>query len=131
MAKNHISIWLSEETLRECEANMANIECPTRSKYIEKAIQFYNGYLHDKNNEQYVSNTINKTIKGMLDSFERRMAKLMFKQAVETAKVFWLIVKGFDLDRDSVDDLHYDCIKEVQKINGAIRFPFSDKEDDE
>ena len=59
------------------------------------------------------------------------MSRLMFKQAVEIAKVFWLVVKGFHINPEDVDDFHTDCVEEVKRINGAIKFPFKSKGDDE
>ena len=131
MDKKHISIWIDENNLKECEANMKLIDCRSRGEYIESAIAFYNGYLHDKNNEAYVNKTVVNTLQGMMDSFERRMARQMFKQAVEVAKVFWLVVRGLGLNPEDVDDLHSDCVEEVKTINGAIRFPYKNKEVDE
>lgn len=131
MAKSHISIWLTNEKIKECDANMKITNCKSRSEYIEKAVEFYNGYLHDQNNEIYICNAVNSTISGMLNSFEKRMARMMFKQAVETSKLFWLCVKGFNYEPEDVDDLHYDCIEEVKRINGAINFPFNGKDSDE
>ena len=55
----------------------------------------------------------------------------MFKQAVETAKVFWLVVRGLNINPEDVNDLHLDCVEEVKTINGAIRFPYKSREDDE
>lgn len=130
MSKKHISLWIDEKNLRECDANIKLTECRNRSEYIDQAITFYNGYLHDKNNEEYVCKTVNKTVQGMMNSLERRLSRIMFKQAVEVSKVFWLVVRGFKLNPEDVDDLHEDCVAEVKRINGAIQFPFRTGDDD-
>ena len=103
----------------------------SRSDYIAEAVKFYNGYMHNKNNSDFVSKTLMETLEGMMDSFERRMSRQMFKQAVEISKVFWLVVKGFKINPEDVDDFHTDCVEEVKSINGAIKFPFKRGEDDE
>ncbi len=131
MSKKHISIWIDEKNLKECEANIQLTKCRSRGEYIEKAVEFYNGYLHDKNNEAYVNKNVVNTLQGMMNSFEKRMARQMFKQAVETAKVFWLVVRGLNINPEDVNDLHLDCVEEVKTINGAIRFPYKSREDDE
>ena len=66
---------------------------------------------------------------GMLDSFERRMARQLFKQSVEISKIFWLIVKEMDINPEDADTLHASCTDEVKKINGAIQFPYNAKDD--
>ena len=124
MEKKHISIWIDEKQLRECDANRKILDCKSRSDFIEQAVTFYNAYLHDKNNKAYMNRTLNNTLQGMMDSFERRMSRQMFKQAVEISKVFWLMVRAFHLEPESVDELHTDCVEEVKRINGAILFPF-------
>ena len=59
------------------------------------------------------------------------MARQMFKKEVESAKVFWLVVRGLNINPEDVNDLHLDCVEEVKTINGAIRFPYKSREDDE
>lgn len=131
MEKRHISLWLDEDTLKKSDANIKIGNYNNRSEYIEAAVDFYNGYQHGKNNEQFVGKTLMKVFQSTMDKFENRMARLMFKQSVETAKVFWLLVKGLKLNPEDVDMLHEDCIREVKSINGAIRFPYKNEEDDE
>ena len=128
--KEHISFWISKENLKEAEMIMKSIDSKSRSDYIDNAVAFYNGYHHNKNNEEYINKNIVDTIQGVMDSFERRMARQMFKQAVEIAKIFWLMVDGFKLTPSQVDDLHNDCVEEVKRINGAIRFPYKNKDED-
>ena len=131
MEKKHISIWIDEKQLKECDANRKILDCKSRSDFIEQAITFYNAYLHDKNNEAYVSKTLNNTLQGMMNQLERRMSRQMFKQAVEISKIFWLIVRAFHLEPGSVDELHTDCVEEVKRINGAIQFPFRNGDEKE
>ena len=52
----------------------------------------------------------------------------MFKQAVETSKIFWLLIKQFGINYENADTLHNSCIEEVKKINGAIQYPFIKEE---
>lgn len=130
MAKKHISLWIDEEILEKCDANIKISKLNNRSEYIAESVDFYNGYMHSKNNEKFVGKTFLKIIQGMFDGFEKRMSRLMFKQSVETAKVFWLVVRGFQLDPKDVDDLHSDCVKEVMSINGAIRFPYKSRSEE-
>ena len=126
----HISVWIENEVLKECEANQKLMGLRSRNEYIEQALKFYNGYLHDKNNEDYINKKVENTLKGMVDKLEKRMARQMFKQAVELAKIFWLVVKGFHINPEDVDDFHRDCVEEVKRINGVINFPFRSKNSD-
>ena len=131
MEKKHISLWLDAEILNNCDANQKLTKAKNRSEFFEEALKFYNGYLHDKNNAEYINQKVVNTMHGMIESLERRLARQLFKQAVETAKIFWLVVKGFNIEPEDVDDFHNDCVEEVKRINGAIRYPFKSKGDDE
>lgn len=133
MAKEHISFWIEEQVLNECDANTTALNYKSRSEYIAEAVRFYNGYLHNKNNEEYVNTMIRDNLTGMMKKFENRTARLMFKQAVETSKIFWLLIKHYGINYENADTLHKSCIEEVKKINGAIQYPFikDDKKDED
>ena len=130
MAKKHISLWIDEEELKKIDANIKVSKLNNRSEYLAEAAEFYNGYMHSQNNEKFVGKTFLTVMQSMLDNFEKRVARLLFKQAVETAKIFWLMVRGFGLNPGDVDDLHTDCVNEVKSINGAIRFPYKNNDDE-
>ena len=119
MAKKHISFWIEEKDLKECDANVITSNC--------------NSYLHNKNNEDYINQNLKDSLAGMMKRFEKRNARLMFKISVEVAKIFWLLVKELEIDLRDADTLHYSCVEEVKKINGAIEYPFikDDKKDDD
>ena len=106
----HISLWISNSLYKEC-----------------------NGYIHNKNNEEYVNTMIRDNLTGMMKKFERRTAKLLFKISVEVAKIFWLIIKHYNVDLRDAYTLHRSCVDEVKRINGAIQYPLikDDKDDDD
>lgn len=133
MAKKHISFWIEEKDLNECEANVIASKYKSRSDYIAEAVRFYNSYLHNKNNEEYINQNLKDSLSDMMKKFENRTARLMFRQAVETSKIFWLMIKQYGINYESADTLHKSCIEEVKKINGAIQYPFikEDKNDDD
>ena len=131
MAKKHISLWMDEDVLSKCDANIKIARVKNRSEFVETAVEFYNGYLHGQNNESYIGATLMNTFQSTMNNFEKRMSRQMFKQAVEIAKVFWLVVRGLNINPEDVNDLHTDCVEEVKTINGAIRFPYKSKEADD
>ena len=116
MSKQHISFWIKNSNLKECEINMKSIGCNSRSDYIDKAVEFYNGYIHNKNNEDYVNKNVVNTVQALLDSFEKRLARQMFKQSVEISKIFWLIVKEMEIEPEDADTLHASCVDEVKTV---------------
>lgn len=127
----HISVWINSELLKECAVNQKLLNIATRGDYIEEALRFYNGYIHEKGNEKYISETVMEPMNKMVTKMENRIARLMFKQAVEMCKIFWLVVKGFKINPDDVNEFHADCVAEVKRINGVIQFPCRQKDDED
>lgn len=123
MSKKHISLWLEPDTLKECDINMKMENCKTRSEYLERAIVFYNGFLHEQKNEEYISRVILSTVEGIMKGSEERISRLLFKQAVELAKIFKIISLAFETSDETLDEIHAECIREVKKLNGALRPP--------
>ena len=121
--KEHISLWVDVDDLKECKNHLENASCNLQSEYICKAIKFYNEYQTDKNCEELLENKVINRVEKAIKISENRTAKLLFKQAVEVAKIFWLLVKELDIDYEDVDELHADCVREVKSINGAIEYP--------
>ena len=131
MEKKHISLWVDEDVLGLCDSYLKMSKLKNRSEFIQEAIRLYCGYLENQISDEFVSKTLITSMQGIVGNLERRMSRLMFKQAVEIAKVFWLVVKGFHINPEDVDDFHTDCVEEVKRINGAIKFPFKSKGDGE
>ena len=77
--KNKFALWMYPETLERVEKLYREDGCKSRSEFIEKAINFYCGYLTAENYKEYFPEVIVSTVQGALDSFENRMASLMFK----------------------------------------------------
>lgn len=121
--KEHISLWVDIDDLKECKKYFENADCKNQSEYICKAIKFYNEYQNGKNCEELIENKVMNRVEKAIKNSENRTARLLFKQAVEVAKIFWLLVKELDIDYEDVDELHADCVEEVKKINGAIEYP--------
>lgn len=129
MEKKHISLWMDSEILKASDEVIKNGAAKNRSEYFEEALKFYNSYQTGHNYEEYISKTVLKVFQGTMESFEKRMARQLFKQSVEISKIFWLIIKELEIDPEDADTLHADCVEEVKKINGAIQFPYKQKSD--
>ena len=90
------------------------------SEFIEKAILFYIGYLSQQDNLNYISPMITKTVKAQINDTEQRLARLLFKVAVELGKLTHLLAAANDVDDEMLRQLFVMCINEVRKTNGVI-----------
>ena len=89
---------------------------------MEKAIKFYIGYLDEEKSVNYISPMITETVKAEIKGTEQRLARLMFKVAVELGKLTHMTAAFNDIDEETLRELHTMCINEVRKINGIIDY---------
>ena len=64
--KKH-SVWLSESAWADVEHHYQADNCSTKNEYIEKAIQFYSGYLDTEHAEEYLPRVLADVLEGKLE----------------------------------------------------------------
>ena len=114
--------YLSYDALKRCESSMLLLGLKSRSTYIEQAVNFYSGYLQAQAHSDYLSAAVTKAIEGAIENTENRLARMMFKEAVELAKLTSMLADINEMDDDEIERLHYKCVQEVKRINGMITF---------
>ena len=119
--KNKITIRISDETLKKCNEGMDIINCKVRNEFIEKAIEFYSGYVSAEVHSEFLSDVIVESMEGIIKSLENRFGKLLFKIAVEMAKLEQMLASINEMDDETIERLHKRCVDEVKKINGIIK----------
>ena len=78
------------------------------------------GYLESQNSVNFIAPIITDTIKSTVYATEQRLARLLFKEAVETAKLANITAAFHNLDDNTLKSLHIRCVQEVSKINGIL-----------
>lgn len=120
--KNKFALWTYPETLARVEKLYKEDNCKSRSEFIEKAINFYCGYLTTENYREYFPSVIVSTVKGALDGFENRMSSLLFKLAVELSMTIHVTAANSDVDTETLSRLRGMCVEEVRRLHGNISF---------
>ena len=121
MKNNKITIRLSDETLKKCNEGMDITNCKVRNEFIEKAIEFYSGYVSAEVHSEFLSDVITDSMKGIMKALENRFGRLLFKIAVEMAKFEQMLASINEMDDETIERLHKRCVDEVKKINGIIK----------
>lgn len=119
--KIRIPLWIYPSVNEKIKKNFEQDNCKSPSEFIEKAIIFYCGYLSSKEYRQYLPNVIVSTMQGSLDSFEDRMAGLLFKMAVELSMLLHVAAATNDIDNDTLSRLRGMCVEEVKRLRGSVR----------
>ena len=121
LKKKH-SVWLSESAWANVEHHYQADNCSTKNEYIEKAIQFYSGYLDTEHAEEYLPRVLSDVLEGKLGALGKRMGHLLFKLSVDQNLMGNVLAAGIDIDLDQLRKVRVRCVKEVKETNGEISF---------
>ena len=92
-----------------------------RNDFIEQAIEFYSGYVSSQSHKEFLSEVIVDAVMATVVQTENRLSRLLFKIAVELAKLEQLLAVINEMDEESMRKLHIECVNEVKKINGILK----------
>lgn len=120
--KERHTVWLTDEAWNKVKNHYRTDNCSTQNEYIEKAIQFYSGYLDTEQVDSYLPRVLAELLEGKLDALGSRIGKLLFKLSVDDALMAHLTAASIDVDLDTLKKLKVRCIKDVQETNGEIDF---------
>jgi hypothetical protein len=120
--KKKFALWIHPSTIEKVDRLYQLDNCRSKSEFIEKAVLFYAGYVSAEDCREYFPEAIVSTIQGSLDTFENRMASLLFKYAVELAMMMHVTAANFRVDEDTLTRLRGRCASEVKRLNGSISF---------
>lgn len=96
--------------------------CQNQSEFIEKAIHFYAGYVASKNGTEFLAPVLVSALQGTVANAENRIARLLFKLAVETNMMMNVLASEVDVSPEALERLRGRCIQEVKKTGGAVTF---------
>ena len=122
MAKQKMAVYFQPETIKKIEQKYQGDNCSSKTEFIEKAVKFYIGYLRQQEEVNYLSPMIMETVKSQIKGTEQRLARLIFKVAVELGKLSHMTAAMNDVDDETLKSLHAMCVMEVRKINGIIDY---------
>lgn len=115
-------LWIATETKEIVAESFKKDNCKSMSEFIERAILFYNGYLHARHAEYYLPRVLGSVLQGTLGLFGNRIGKLLFKQAVECNITNHIIAADTDMDLDTYERLRGRSLREVKQTKGEISF---------
>lgn len=122
MSKTHCSYMIEQEVVDKLEKHYKDDGSRSKSEFVERAINFYCGYVTAENYREFFPKVVLSTIQGTLDSFENRMATLLFKMAVELSVLNRVTAATVDVEELNLTRLRGRCVDDVKRINGCISF---------
>ena len=102
----------------------------SKNEFIERAITHYQDLLETEQNEM-LPTAIQSAIDGRLGMFEDRMAKLLYKLAVEMDMGMNVVLDCVQVDDDYLRRLRSDSVRNVKATNGLLTFEQKARERDD
>ena len=120
--KRKFALYIRESTLEQVRKWYSQDNCTSQSEFIEKAIQFYIGFISSENGNDYLPKIITSTLKGIVNESDNRISRILFKMAVEQAITMNVVAATCNISRDQLDKLRGTCVAQVKRTNGAYSF---------
>lgn len=116
------AFYIEEDLLEQADSLLRQADVRSRNEFINQALKFYIGYLTSKKIENYMLSTISSVMHATVKDSENRMARAMYKLAVEVSKLSHVTAYGHEVDEETLKKLQAKCAEEVKRINGAVVF---------
>ena len=118
--KKKFPLWAYPDTLEKVEEHYREDNCRSQSEFIEKAVNFYIGYLTSEDKKGYLPSVVTSTLKSIVAESDNRQNRMLFKLAVEVAILQNIAASSQDIDPLSLERLRGECVKEVKRLNGGF-----------
>ena len=122
MANVRITVSLGKEQIESSEMLMKLSGAKNQSEYIRKAIEMYNEYIESPDDAKWKSpmaKSVENLVKNMLKHYER----LVFKNEVMIAKLYWLMVRRLDVEQKWGDEIHQVAVLDAKRTHGEFNSP--------
>lgn len=120
--KYRFPVYIPSEQNAEIDAYVDNGYAKSKNDFINKAIDFYIGYLRNEKNIDYIAPILSSILKSQMADIERNLSEIIFKLAVEVAKQNHLLSLSLRIGEEDLIDLNDRCYRDVASNNGIIRF---------
>lgn len=120
--KIRFQMRISPDTDSKIKKAMEVDNCQSQNEFVEKALRFYCGYVSANDSLEALPPLLASAIRSSIQDTENRIARLLFKMAVELDMTMNVVAGGFKVSDDKLKQLRARCAQEVKKTGGTISF---------
>ncbi|MBS5135000.1 MAG: hypothetical protein KHZ05_06115 [Oscillospiraceae bacterium] len=120
--KQKTTVFFTPSVREKIEDTYRSDNCKSQSEFIEKAVEFYLGYLNTKNAGAFLPEALSAIMTGTLDYYAGRIGSLLFKQGVDLHVLSQIIAYDTDIDEGEYQRLRGKAIRDMKRTNGRISF---------
>jgi hypothetical protein len=120
--KIRAAFYGEKDLLKIADSYLAKANCKSRNEFINLAIRHFIAYLQKEQDNEFLTPALESVLSGMLGDTENRLARLLFKVAVELSMLLHVTASQTDVSEDDLTRLRGYCVEEVKRLNGRISF---------
>lgn len=119
--KLQIAAYLQKEKIIKLDSLIGFIpDMKSRSDVIEKAIDFYFGYVTSQMSQDFLCGVFGSKMEGLLGTLATRISKGNFRTAVEMDMLTRMMATLVQISKSDYDKLRVKSIRDVKQTNGSI-----------
>lgn len=118
--KKRTAVWLYPETIDKMDNLLERDNCKSRSEFIDKALNFYMGYLVSEDTTGYLSKILISAMQGTLKETENRNSSNLFRLSVEMSMMMNILAAGLEISEEELRSLRGRCVQQVKKTRGNV-----------
>ena len=103
-------------------AYMKQADCRSRNEFINQAIRHYIAFLQKEKDNEFLTPALESVLSGMIGDTENRLARIIFKLAVEMSMLMHITASQFEISDAEIERLKRYCVDEVSRLNGKVTF---------
>jgi len=119
-SKKRTAVWLYPETIEKMDSLLEGDNCKSRSEFIDKALNFYMGYLVSEDATGYLSKILISAMQGIMKETENRNASNLFRLSVEMSMMMNILAAGLEISDEELRSLRGRCVQQVKKTRGKV-----------
>lgn len=108
--------------LKLCDDNLRRAEADSRNEFVEKAIEFYAGYLNAEQNPKFFDEMFTSAAQRKMEQVGKSLGTGQYKISVELSKLCHLIAAQMHMTDDQLRRLHQNCSEEVKSLGSVPTF---------
>lgn len=97
--------YIDQDLLEQVDSLLQTADVKSRNEFLNQALKFYIGYLTSEKIENYMLTTISSVMHSTVRDSENRMDCAMYKLAVETSKLSYVIAYCHGVDEETLRKL--------------------------
>ena len=113
---------VTQKHLKLCDENLRKAEVSSRNDFVEKAIEYYAGYLNAEQNAKYFEEAFASRSQQKIEQIGKSLGTGQFKIAVELAIISHILASQVKISGEEFRRLCDKCEYDVKHLEGVQRF---------